>query len=457
MTVGQGRGWNWRVRVGALWLAFCWGCILPAYPSLAQEERVTVRFDGRALFRVGAGDGLEASARARRVERRLAALLERPGAVAPARVERSGEERVVSVAGAPVLRISNADAEENLTTPDALAAQWAGAVDRALARAAARRQSRAARFGAEVRSSVETAFARLLESAITLIPRLLAALLVLLVFWATAAGLRAVLRALFRRIVNDTTLENLLKQVAYYTVWALGIVVAVDALGIDPQAAATGLGLTGLALGFALKDIISNFVSGTLILLLRPFHLRDQIVVGETEGTVERITLRATEIRTYDGRLVLVPNAELFTSRVTNNTAAPVRRGSVELFLGYDSDLRQAGEVIRAAAQATAGVLEQPAASVRVRDLGQDDIVVEARFWTDSRRSDFLATQSAVRAAIVGALREAGIGLPDPDVRYLVSREPQLGRTPHAQKSEAMDDTPSPAGDHRSDPRRRAG
>ncbi len=397
-----------------------------AAPALAQEERVTVRLDGRSLFRVGAAEGLEPDARARRVERRLAALLERPQAIAPARVERSGAERVVTAAGAPVVRVTETDAQENLTTVDALATQWSGAVDRALVRAASRRQSPSARFAAEVRASVETAFARLLESAITLVPRALAASLVLLVFWAIAASIRALMRAVFHRVVSDATLENLLKQVAYYAVWVLGIAVAVDALGIDPQAAATGLGLTGLALGFALKDIISNFVSGLLILLLRPFHLGDQIVVGETEGTVERITLRATEIRTYDGRLVLVPNAELFTSRVTNNTAAPVRRGSVELFLGYDSDLQNAVQVICAAAQATTGVLDDPAASVRVRELGQDDLVVEARFWIDSRRSDFLATQSAVRTSIVTALRKAGIGLPDPDVRHLVFRNPEL-------------------------------
>lgn len=417
----------WRTALASLWLVPTALALLAvgAAPSLAQEERVTVRLDGRALFRVSAAEGLEADARARRVERRLVALLERPQAIAPARVERSDTERIVTVTGAPVVRVTETDAQENLTTVDALAAQWSAAVDRALVRGASRRQSSAARFAAEVRASVETAFARLLESAITLIPRALAALVVLLVFWATAASVRAVLRAVFRRVVSDTTLENLLKQVAYYAVWALGIAVAVDALGIDPQAAATGLGLTGLALGFALKDVISNFVSGLLILLLRPFHLGDQIVVGETEGTLERITLRATEIRTYDGRLVLVPNAELFTSRVTNNTAAPIRRGSVELFLGYDSSLQEAVEVIRTAAQTTTGVLEDPAASVRVRELGQDDLVVEARFWADSRRSDFLATQSAVRAAIVAALREAGIGLPDPDVRHLVFRNQQ--------------------------------
>ena len=178
--------------------------------------------------------------------------------------------------------------------------------------------------------------------------------------------------------------------------------------------------MTGLALGFALQDIISNFFSGVLILPLRPFQLGDQIVVGETEGSVERIQLRASAIRTYDGRLVLVPNAEVFTSRVTNNTASPVRRGSAEVFVGYDADLDRVQAVVREATQHAEGVLADPPASIRVRDLGRDDIRVEARFWTDSRRSDYVATASAVRRATVGGLRESGLPLPEPSLRVVL-------------------------------------
>lgn len=405
--------------IGSLWFSA---------PAQAQEERVTVRLDGRALFRVGPSADADAATRARRIESRLATLLENPQAIAPALVEPAGlngQERVVTVAGVPVVTLSELDAQDNLSSIDALAALWAQRVDAALARAGDRRDSPWGRFTAEIQSSVETAFARLLESAITVVPRALAAGLVLGLFWAIAVAVRWLMRIIFRRIISDLTVENLIKQLAYYAIWSLGLLVAVDALGFDPQTVVTGLGLTGLALGFALKDIISNFVSGLLILTLRPFELGDQIVVGETEGGVERVTLRATQIRTYDGRLVLVPNAEVFTSRVTNNTAAPVRRGSVLLVLSYQTKLGQALEVIRRSTQQTEGVLTEPAASVRVRELGASDLVIEARFWADSRRSDFVATGSAVRRAIVEALRAEGISLPDPGVRTLVLEQPE--------------------------------
>lgn len=397
----------------------------------AQEERVTVRVDGRAVFRAGPTGQMDAAARARRIEQRLTTLLENPHAIAPARVAApggGGREHVITIAGVPVVTVTETDAQDNVTTVDVLAAQWAQALDRALQRAHARRMSTWGRFTAEVQAAVETAFARLGESALLIIPRALAALLVLGLFWLVAAAVRWLMRALFCRIVEDRTVENLLKQVAYYTVWALGLLVAADALGFTPQTVVTGLGLTGLALGFALKDILSNFVSGILILTLRPFELGDQIVVGETEGSVERIDLRATQIRTYDGRVVLVPNADLLTSRVINNTAAPLRRGSVEVCLGYGTDLRQAAEVIRAATQRTVGVLEEPHASVRVGSLGEAAITLEVRFWTDSRRADFLETTSAVRHAILTALKDVGVDLPDPDVRLLVPHTPALWR-----------------------------
>jgi len=401
----------------------CLWCLLwMSSPLDAQNNRATVRFDGRALFQVGAESRDKARERADQIETRLNRVLETPTAIAPVQVEKNGDNRVFSVAARAVLTLTPDDARDNLMTSDALAAQWKSALDAALERAGNRRLSAWGRFGAETQASVETAFARLLESAITIIPRLLASLLVLLSFWAVASLVRWLMRVLFRRIVSDLTVENLIKQIAYYTVWAIGLVVATSALGINPQALATGLGLTGVALGFALKDILANFVSGILILAMRPFEIGDQIVIGETEGSVERINLRATEIRTYDGRAVLVPNAEVFTSRVTNNTESPIRRGTIEVPLGYDSDLKTAVETVCEAAQKASGVLDEPPASVRVRELKQDDIILEARFWTDSRRTDFVSTSSNVRAAIVKAFKAAAIGLPDPDVRILVSR-----------------------------------
>jgi small-conductance mechanosensitive channel len=218
-------------------------------------------------------------------------------------------------------------------------------------------------------------------------------------------------------LVADETAASLVRQVGYYSVWTLGLFVAAGALGFEPHHVITGLGLTSLALGFALKDILSNFISGLLLLLLRPFQLGDQIVIGQTEGSVVRIELRATQIRTYDGRIVYVPNAEIFTSRVTNNTAAPIRRAKVTVPLAYDQDIGAAIRALQSAVEKTPGVLPEPKVSVRLQDLSPQEIVLEMQFWTDSRRSDFSATSAAVRNKAVEALKSLGVALPDPNAR----------------------------------------
>jgi small-conductance mechanosensitive channel len=259
---------------------------------------------------------------------------------------------------------------------------------------------------------------RLIDAAIQHLPGLAAAALVLLVAW----GLATLVRRIVRRgasILDDPTQRNLIRQASYYAVWGAGAVVALDILGVQPQTFITGLGLGGVALGFALKDIVSNMVSGLLILLTHTFGINDQIVVGETEGTVERIEVRVTHIRTYDGRLVLVPNGEVFSSRVTDNTASPTRRASVSVFLDYDQDLGRALSVIVGSVAGVRGVAATPPPSMRLRDLTPDHLHIEARFWTDSRRTDFMNTASAVRVAIVNALVREGIALPRPQDRHV--------------------------------------
>jgi len=389
---------------------------LAAVAASAQDAYSTVRVDGQALFRVGALDDEDARTRASRAEERLANALESLPAPLPVRavpVAAPAGSNEITVAGRRVVLVTPADAQDNGLSVAALSQRWSATIEKALARAAERRQSTSDRFVNAIRSSVQTAFARMLDSAIVVIPRAIAAALVIALFWSIAAAVRWLMRLIFRRIVSDLTVENLIKQVAYYAVWALGMLVAASAFGLDPQAVATGLGLTSLALGFALKDILSNFVSGLLILTLRPFRLGDQILIGPTEGSVERIELRATIIRTYDGRMVSVPNSETFTSRVTNNTASPVRRATVAVHLDYSARLALAFETILGATQRTEGVLAEPPSSVRLRSLEPDRLVLEARFWTDSQRSDYVLTASRVRLAILAALADAGIALPD--------------------------------------------
>ena len=259
---------------------------------------------------------------------------------------------------------------------------------------------------------------QLLGKGGALLPAVAAAVMVLLVSWGLATLARRIARFTARYVENPTR-RNLIRQTSYYSVWVVGAFVALDVAGVDAGSVITGLGLGGVAMGFALKDVLSNLVSGLLILLSHTFEIGDQIVVGETEGTVERIEVLTTHIRTYDGRLVLVPNGDVFMSRVTNNTASPLRRASVFVYLDYREDLRRAMSVILGAVTTVPGVAADPAPSLRLHDLTPEHLHIEARIWTDSRRVDFMNTASAARVAIVAALLREGIALPDPDRRQV--------------------------------------
>jgi len=407
------------------WLAVVVVWLFVSMPAAAQSSRGTVLLDGKPLFAVGELGNDSGRVRARQIEERLSALLDAPSrdrTVRTVPATTPAGAHLITVAGRVIVVVTSDDAQDAGIPVETLAAQWAGMIDGALIRAAQRRTSAGSRFVTAVQSSIETAFVRLLESAIVVIPRALAATLVLLAFWLLASLVRWSMRIIFRQFVSDLTVENLIKQVGYYTVWALGLVVAAGAFGIEPEDFATGLGLTSIALGFALKDILSNFVSGLLILILRPFELGDQIIIGETEGSVERIELRATLIRTYDGRVVSVPNAETFTSRVTNNTASPVRRAAIRIYVDYEINLADFGAVLIGAAKAVEEVLADPAPSVRLISFEKDGVVLDLRFWTDSRRSDFVATTSKVRLTVIEHLRKAGIALPSSNLTVELSR-----------------------------------
>jgi small conductance mechanosensitive channel len=266
--------------------------------------------------------------------------------------------------------------------------------------------------------AVRESFSRLIHAVIHVLPAVVSAVVVLLVFWGLATLARKAARAA-SRFIQDQTIRLLVVQVTYYLVWIVGIFVTLDAIGMNLQTVTTGLGLGGVAVGFALKDILSNLVSGVLILAMRPFEIGDQIVVGETEGTVEQIELRATHIRTYDGRLVLVPNGEVFTSRITNNTASPLRRGSVSVYLDYKEDTGRALAVILDTLRSVPGVAAFPAPSIGLSDLKIDGVQLEARFWAESHRANLISTASAARVAIVLAMSAAGIRFPDKDQRIV--------------------------------------
>jgi small-conductance mechanosensitive channel len=158
--------------------------------------------------------------------------------------------------------------------------------------------------------------------AVAAAPNVLTGLVVLLVFWIIASVGRRLIALAAPRVKADTGVVLLLSRLYYYGVLVFGLITALGTAGLNVGALVAGLGLTGFALGFALKDVLSNFVSGIMLLAYRPFHIGDVIEMGEFLGRIETIRIRDTLVRTGDGRLVIIPNTKLITEVVVNHTDA---------------------------------------------------------------------------------------------------------------------------------------
>ena len=221
---------------------------------------------------------------------------------------------------------------------------------------------------------------------------------------------------------QSQSLKLLLSRLSYVATLVLGILVMVTIIipGFTPASLISALGVGGVAIGFAFKDIFQNFLAGVLLLLTEPFKINDQIAYKEFEGTVETIQTRATTIRTYDGRLVVIPNAELFVNVVTVNTAYDKRRLQYDVGIGYGDDIARARQLMLEAMRGVEGVLADPAPEALVVDLAGSSVNIRARWWINPpRRADIMDAQDKVLEAIKNTLSAHGIDLPYPTQQLL--------------------------------------
>jgi len=253
------------------------------------------------------------------------------------------------------------------------------------------------------------------EGFVWMLPNIGLGLIVFAFFLAGAWAAKRTVRSLFRRRGRDD-LGILLSGFAKWALVALGLLVLATIVfpSVQPADILATLGIGSVAIGFAFKDILQNWLSGLLILYRQPFRPGDQIVSGEFEGTVEHIEARATLIRTYDGQRVVIPNADIYTRAVTVRTAFPLRRSEYDVGIGYGDNLDRACTVLLEALKKAEGVARQPAPEAIPWALDASTVNVKLRWWSDSRRADVVETQGRVIAAVRRAANEHGIDLPFP-------------------------------------------
>jgi small-conductance mechanosensitive channel len=254
------------------------------------------------------------------------------------------------------------------------------------------------------------------------LPNIAIGLVILVLFFLLARGVRAVVQRITRSKNKTHSLSLLMSRLAYVATLILGLLVTATVMlpGFTPASLVSALGVSGIAIGFAFKDIFQNFLAGVLLLLTEPFKIGDQIKYKDFEGTVEFIQTRATTIKTYDGRRVVIPNAELFTNAVTVNTAYDQRRLQYDVGIGYGDDIAEARKLMLEAMRETEGVLQDPGPEALVMELAKSSVNIRARWWVNPpRQADVLDAQDRVLEAIKNKLSSNGFDLPFPTQQIL--------------------------------------
>ncbi|MBW4565133.1 MAG: mechanosensitive ion channel family protein [Mojavia pulchra JT2-VF2] len=263
---------------------------------------------------------------------------------------------------------------------------------------------------------------KMIQDFIILLPNIVLALIVFAVFVFVGGQIKQLVKRLTRNRRHARNLGMVLGRLAQGATVLVGLFISLSI--VIPSLRAGDLvqllGISGVAIGFAFRDILQNFLAGILILLTEPFKIDDQIIFKDFEGTVENIQTRATSIRTYDGRRIVIPNSELFTNSVTVNTAFDNRRLEYDIGIGYNDDIDRAKQLMLEALHSVNVVLKDPAPDVLVMELDESTVNIRVRWWVNPpRRADALDSRDKVLSAIKKKLVENGIDLPYPTRQIL--------------------------------------
>lgn len=257
--------------------------------------------------------------------------------------------------------------------------------------------------------------ASLVKSGIGALPLIAAALMVIAGFFFLSRWVGA-RQAFFRRIIRNPFVATLAAQFSQLAVLVVGFLLALvllDATAIIGTLLGAA-GIFGLALGFATRDTVENYIASLLLSLRNPFEMNDLVSVDGHEGTVARMTTRATVLISADGNHIRIPNATVFKAVITNYTRHPERRFSFELGVDTDLDLLEAQSVAMETLEAMEGVLDAPAPMVVVDAIGDSNVVLTVHGWVNQREYSFVKVRSEAIRAVKQAFDAAGIVMPEP-------------------------------------------
>jgi small-conductance mechanosensitive channel len=264
--------------------------------------------------------------------------------------------------------------------------------------------------------TVISSLQELLSEAIKALPGLLAGIIILCLTRYAAQFVKKIADRAGKKALRSLSLQILLTKTAQVGVWTLGIllacVVAFPGLALGDIIATLGIGT--VAIGFAFQDIAKNFLAGIILLVEEPFRMGDEVVIDDYQGRVEQISIRTTEIRTYEGEKILLPNATVFTNAVRVKTAYTSRRTDLAVGVDYNTSLAEASEVLLGAIASVSGVFSEPSPEVDLVEFGDSSINLVVRYWTLPQQKQARQVKTKAILAIKTAFDTAKINLPYP-------------------------------------------
>lgn len=219
----------------------------------------------------------------------------------------------------------------------------------------------------------------------------------------------------------DKAVAGFSSSILYALMFAAVTLMALGQIGVQTTSFIAILGAAGLAVGLALQGSLSNFASGVLIILLRPFRAGDFVDAGGQMGTVDRIELFHTYLKTPDNRVIIMPNSTIMDGSIVNFSREATRRLDLVIGISYDSDIRQARNLIQGILDADERVLKDPATVIWVSELADSSVNFSVRAWVAS--GDYWALRSDLLEKIKYCFDENGVGIPFPQMDVHLSKQ----------------------------------
>ncbi|MCF4099197.1 mechanosensitive ion channel family protein [Maritalea mediterranea] len=270
-------------------------------------------------------------------------------------------------------------------------------------------------------ASIDTMSA-MIQSFFALIPQIIIALTVFIIITIVGGFIKNITTNLISSRANKSVGVAIGRIVHMVVIFAgLLVAVAIIAPSVGAAELIQILGVGSVAIGFAFRDILQNFLAGLIILLRQPFTVGDWIKANGYEGIVREISTRSTWIRTFDGQDVSIPNGQVFTNAFTIVTRDPIMRTDYQFGIGYDADIDKAKDTILKAVKSVDAVTDDPAPDIGVWEFADSSINLRARWWTTT--DDFYAARMAVLEAVKKAMDNAQIDIPYPHRQVLMQDE----------------------------------